>query len=98
MTELEVRKLVGLNTILKFDYLVDNIVEYKTVQPSLVDGNYINYKLSFFYEDCDTIFDYDTLDGFLGTMQVFEVTEISDSAADYNNIYYNKYKEKLTIN
>ena len=33
MTELEVRKLVGLETVLKFDCLVDNIADFKTVRP-----------------------------------------------------------------
>lgn len=97
MTELEVRKLVGLETVLKFDCLVDNIADFKTVRPLLVDGDYKHYIVSVFYEDCNVIQNYDSLDGFLATMQIFEVTEISDTQTDHKNIYHNKYQETLII-
>lgn len=97
MTEQEVRQLVGHKTILKFDYLVDSVAEYKTVTPVLIDDQYKNYKVSFFCESFDAIFAYDSLDGFLSTMQIFEVTVITDSPSDYNNIYINTYQEKLII-
>jgi hypothetical protein len=97
MTELEVRKLVGNETLLQFDCLVDNIADFKTVRPMLVDGDYKHYKVSVFYEDCNVLHNYDSLDGFLRTMQIFEVTEISDTQSDHKNIYHNKYQEKLII-
>ena len=97
MTETEVRELVGLETVLEFECIIDNIAEFKTLKPVFVDGDYRHYKVSVFYEDCDVLFKHDSLDGFLESMQIFEVTQIINTESNIINIYHNKYQETLII-
>ena len=62
-------------TMFKFDIVSDGIANYKTINPILYNGNYIEFIISFFVEDKPFIC-YDDLDGLLNDLQIFEVKSV----------------------
>ena len=91
MSKKQIIELVGKDTVLELHCIIDSVMDYRTVIPQLRDGEYINYKVSFFYEEHKVIFKHDTLSGFLEDFQIYELTEIRDIKEQYTNIYEEKY-------
>ena len=78
MKEKKVIKLIGKKTVLKFKFACDSILYYETVVPDMGDfiGEDINTLLvSFYYEQTDTFFAYDTLENILKDKQLAGVTK-----------------------
>ena len=96
MSRQQVIDIVGKDTVLEFHCIIDNVMDYRTVIPQLVSGEYIHYKVSFFYEDLREFFRHDTLSGFLDQFQIYELTEIRDLPKCYTNIYEEKYNGNNT--
>ena len=92
-TEEDVIKLIGLKTILKFEYMVDNLMSYTTLIPIDDNGNLIKYKIELFYKDLQCVFAYDNLEGFLSEFQIFELIKVyEDNSIKSKVLYHNKYK------
>lgn len=76
---------------LGFEILADGVSEYNTLVPILINGNYYNFKISFFTED-KPFACYDKLSGLLSDMQIFEVyAQDSRTNETTHHIYQNKY-------
>ena len=92
-TEKEVIDLVGEETTLKFEFMSDNLMTYKTLVPFIKDGDLKRYKISLFYEDLQDIFAYDNLSNFLSNFQIFELIEENECCKNKEVVlYHNKYK------
>lgn len=91
-TEKEVRKHFK-NEALEFEILCDGVADYNTLVPTLIDGDYYTFKISFFVKD-NAFAKYDKLDGLLGASQVFEVYAFNcrERKSTYH-LYQNKYEE-----
>jgi len=92
MSRGQIIELVGENTVLEFQCMVDSVMEYKTVIPLLREGEYIHYKIMFFYEEGEVVFRNDTLSGFLDKFQIFELAEVRDLPKQYKVLYTETYK------
>ena len=79
-----IKNFIGRKTVLKFDFMSDNIAKYKTVTPIKINPNkeddinsyFVNYEIEFFVEDGRELFCYDTLSEFLDRHQIYEVFEV----------------------
>lgn len=89
-TEQEVLELIGKDTALKFECFMDNVIDYKTVVPVLVNGNYVNYLISLFYKDLDSFLNYETLDG-LSRFRIFEVIEVYQTENQLETLYHKTF-------
>ena len=94
MEKKQIIELVGKDTVLEFQCMVDSVMEYKTVIPQLVGGEYIDYKIMLFHEMLQPIFRSDTLSGFLDKFQIFELAEVRDLPTQYKEIHSEQYKSK----
>jgi len=94
MKKTEVIELVGKDTVFEFQYMVDSLMEYKTVIPQLRDGYYIHYKVSLFHKTLQPIFRSDTLTGFLDAFQIFELAEIHDNTTKDKVLHTEQYITK----
>lgn len=89
-TEEQVLELIGKDTALKFECFVDGVMDYKTVLPVLVDGNYVNYLICLFYEDLQPFLKYETLSS-LSKFKIFEVIEVLETSNTTETLYHKKY-------
>jgi hypothetical protein len=91
-TEEEVREHFK-NEVFEFEILCDGVADYNTLVPTLVDGSYQTFKVSFFVED-KPFARYDNLDGLLGDLQIFEVYAYDAMTKEESHwLYQNKYEE-----
>ena len=90
-TEQQIREFFKDNT-LKFEIMVDGVADYLTVLPILIDGNYYNFKVSFFTKD-NPFAAYDNCNGLLSVCQVFEVYALDTRNQETHHLYQNKYEE-----
>jgi len=97
MEKKEIIKLVGKDTVFEFQFMADSIMEYKTAIPQPIDGEYIHYKVSLFYEELKTIFRVDTLTGFLNDFQIFELIEIHDNTTKNKVLHVEQYITKSIL-
>jgi len=99
--EKQIADLIGKNTLLKFESLIEGIVTYKTVKPLTDDyKGLIDYEIQFFITDEQSILlDIDDLDATYGShlsdLRVFEVYEIyaENLSIIKRNKLYNKFQE-----
>ena len=84
----EVIKFIGKETALKFDYIADNIVTFKTC---LVNNNNI-YEVALFYEDGKIFYNYDNFKDGLQDMHVFSVYEVCEVTNLRTKLYEKEYK------
>lgn len=89
-TEEQVIELIGKDTALEFQCLVDNVMDYKTVLPVLVDGSYVYYLISLFYEDSQPFLNYENLNK-LSRFKIFEVIEITETNNITETLYHKKF-------
>tara|TARA_R110000850_G_C9753624_1_gene445651 strand:+ start:373 stop:672 length:300 start_codon:yes stop_codon:yes gene_type:complete len=79
MKEKKVIKLIGKETVLKFKFACDSTLYYETVIPDMGDfmgGDDINTLLvSFYYEQTDSYFEYETLESILKGKELAQVTK-----------------------
>ena len=75
----QILELIGKETILKFDFMCDNIMVFKTLSPI---RDYKNYEVEVFFESGESFFCYEKLEELIREKQVFEVNESSMEAPD----------------
>jgi len=90
-TEKECLDLIGKDSIFKFDYACDGVLSYKSVTPTINDGDYKQVTFEVFYDVSDSFFSYDTLENILYKKQLFEV-KIGEFNDTYETIYHKKYQ------
>ena len=84
----EVIDFIGKETVLKFDYIADNIATFRTC---ITYDNDI-YEVALFFEEGMAFFNYDNFANFLEQMQVFRVYQICEVTSIRTKIYEEKYK------
>ena len=84
----EVIDFIGKETVLKFDYIADSIVTFKTC----ITRNNNIYEVALFYEEGMTFFNYDNFYNFMEQMQVFTVYEVCEVTNVRTKLYEEKYK------
>ena len=84
----EVINFIGKKTALKFDYIADNIVTFKTC---LVNNNNI-YEVALFYEESQIFYNYDNFKDSLHRMQVYTVYEVCQVTNIRTKLFEEKYK------
>jgi hypothetical protein len=66
--------------VFEFEFMVDNLVSYRSLLPKIIDGNQVYFVLEFFYKDSDNVFRYAKLrdkygnSDFLSDMQLMQVS------------------------
>ena len=88
MTKLEVLNLVGKETTVKFNSLIDGIVSYQTLIPFIEDGCLSCYELSFFYNADVAILEFDELGDI--NLELFELNVININDEKANTLYPSK--------
>ena len=89
-TEEQVRTFFS-DKVVKFDIMCDGVADYSTVIPISIDGNYYNFKISFFVED-KPFAAYDNVNGLLLDCQVFEVYALTTMNQETHHLYQEPYK------
>ena len=84
----EVIDFIGKETVLKFDYIADNIATFKTC---IIRNDNI-YEVALFFEEGMTFFNYDNFYNFMEQMQVFTVYEVCEVTNVRTKLYEQKYK------
>ena len=88
MTKLEVLNLVGKETTVKFNSLIDGIVSYQTLVPFIEDGFLSCYELSFFYNADVAILEFDELGDI--NLELFELNVININDEKASTLYPSK--------
>lgn len=82
-------------TMFQFQYRVDSVLTYKTIEPIEVGGNYNKYQVELF-DNGDVIFNFCRLSGkggFLDAFQIFNVTKLSSERMPSVELYLKKFDE-----
>ena len=94
-TEKDIREHFS-GVALQFQIFYDGIVEYTTVMPTNIEGEYYSFKICLFPED-NPFFTFDEVNGLLGVMQIFEVSALDSKGKETHTLYSNKYEENQLI-
>tara|TARA_R110000751_G_scaffold206469_1_gene310487 strand:- start:2862 stop:3149 length:288 start_codon:yes stop_codon:yes gene_type:complete len=93
MNKEEIKEFVNELGVLNFGFCSDNIIEYKTPITKIINNELCFYRVSFFIEKGSTFFNYDSVNDFLGGLQIFEVTLIGViDGRVIEEIYFSQYE------
>jgi len=87
-------RLIGRNTALKFEYLVDGVATYRTVVGKTIDGNYVDMQIDVFYEPLGDLLNFCTVGFLTFKRQVFELKIIHPTPNSTETLYHKKYIDK----
>ena len=86
----DIINLIGVDTVMKFIFVCDGIIAFKTIKPILVDGAYYNFEIDFFIDeedDCVEFFCYSSFSDFLIKYKIYQ---LKYSFGDVNAILYER--------
>tara|TARA_R110000782_G_scaffold256703_1_gene345808 strand:+ start:365 stop:670 length:306 start_codon:yes stop_codon:yes gene_type:complete len=92
--EQAILNLIGKDSAVKFEHLLDGVIRFETVLPKLIGGNHTEFRIDVFYEEMDGFFNdilaYETLEFAMNKRQVFEVYQVTNGYSV--NIYHRKWE------
>jgi len=86
----DIINLIGLNTVLKFHYISDAIITFKTVKPLLIDDVYYDFVVEFFAENDVTKLEFFCYDSFSEFLIKYRIHQLSYELGDINVILYRR--------
>tara|TARA_R110000796_G_scaffold188057_1_gene304979 strand:- start:317 stop:736 length:420 start_codon:yes stop_codon:yes gene_type:complete len=81
--------------VIGFNFASDNVIYYKSLIPVSKDGYLVEYIFSFFIEECDTFHYMDSMDDFLGDLQIYEIIESCKELDSKKMLYSRSYKSNF---
>ena len=88
VNEQAVVNILGKDTVMKFECMMDNVITYKTPYPKWIKDSLTFYELDVFLNDCDSFCDYEKVTDLTFKREVFRLVEINDKD-EKQTIYYN---------
>lgn len=77
--------------VFKFSFISDDVAYFESLYPRLIDEDYINFKLGFYFESGKDFFAYSSLTTWLDSMQLSEVIAISESTHERVQMFFHKF-------
>jgi len=81
--------LVGKDISLEFQYAASNLLNYETVLPKKINGEYYDFEVSVFYESSEYFSIYETMEDICYKRQVFELKV--KTRKHTKTLYHKKY-------
>ena len=80
------------NQVFRFSFMSDNIMEFETLNPTIIGDELISFKISFYYEECNVFFAYSGFKEYLDQFQLSEVRCRSEETYEEKTMFFRKYK------
>jgi hypothetical protein len=92
LTEQACINFIGKNTVLKFSFASEGILEYLSVTPKTINDEYYKISLELFYESDSDFFCYDEVKKLVFKKQIFELNITNIITGEKQNLYHKKYQ------
>jgi|AntRauTorckE5430_2_1112549.scaffolds.fasta_scaffold01008_15 hypothetical protein len=80
------------NEVFKFIFMCDNIMEFETLNPVIIEDDLITFKLSFYYEEGEAFFAYSTFAQWLDLFQLSEVKAVDSNTNERITMYFKEFE------
>tara|TARA_R110002072_G_C7578676_1_gene501850 strand:+ start:188 stop:502 length:315 start_codon:yes stop_codon:yes gene_type:complete len=86
----EVEQYFG-NDFFKFLYISDNIIEFESLNPVMLEDGLFTFTLLFYYDNVSDFFCYSSFNDWFGKFQLSEVTLTSEQTHNTETMFFSKY-------
>jgi hypothetical protein len=75
----------------KFLFISDNIMEFESLNPVMLEGGLFSFKISFYYEEGSDFFCYSSFKDWFDKFQLSEVIIINEETHNTETMFFRKY-------
>jgi len=89
----EVEKYFG-SEVFKFEYMIENTIGFKILNPKFIDDELMNITLEFYYNDTSNFYAYSSFKDWLSFFQIERIICESEETHLRETMYFEEYKDE----